>query len=148
MQPSSRSFIYTSDIKWTEGKKGVLSSPDKPVIEVATPVEFGGPSGVWSPEDLLVSSVNSCVMTTFLYYIKRHNLSLVSYKSTGKGILEKKKTGLSFSSIQINPEIQMKKKSDIPMAEKLLKLSKERCLISNSIKEEVILNIQNIDCEE
>ena len=59
-----KSWRYTNTVTWKENKKGVLTSEGKPDLEVATPSEFGGPEGSWTPEDLLVASVNSCIMTT------------------------------------------------------------------------------------
>ncbi len=77
----SKRFIYENSIKWQKEKIGLLSSSGKPYIEVATPPEFKGHVGIWSPEDLFVASVNSCIMTTFLYYAQKENLEILSYES-------------------------------------------------------------------
>ena len=84
----SKKFIYKNSIKWQAEKRGLLSSLDKPNIEVATPPEFRGHVGIWSPEDLFVTSVNSCIMTTFLYYAERESVEFLSYESEAEGILE------------------------------------------------------------
>ncbi len=72
----SKKFIYKNSINWLAEKRGLLSSLGKPNIEVATPPEFRGHVGIWNPEDLFVASVNSCIMTTFLYYAERERISL------------------------------------------------------------------------
>ena len=68
----SKQFVYKNSLKWQRDKKGELSSSGKADIEIATPPEFKGHPGIWSPEDLFVASVNSCIMTTFLYYAQKH----------------------------------------------------------------------------
>ncbi|MGH9425673.1 MAG: OsmC family protein, partial [Terriglobia bacterium] len=67
-QPKVRfkSFTYKTGLKWVEEKSGMLSSSGKPSLKVASPPEFKGEAGVWTPEDLFVASVEICQMTTFL----------------------------------------------------------------------------------
>ncbi|HKL22842.1 MAG TPA: hypothetical protein VJ904_13625 [Tichowtungia sp.] len=53
---------YETSVEWKEGKQGVVRCGGKPDIAVATPPEFGGPEGIWTPEDMLTGSVESCVV--------------------------------------------------------------------------------------
>ena len=133
----SKKFIYKNSIRWQGEKRGLLSSSGKPDIEVATPPEFRGHLGVWTPEDLFVASVNSCIMTTFLYYAQRQGLEFVSYASEAEGVLELIEGRLIFSEIKIKPLIFIKQDSDIQKTKEIIGLSEKNCLISNSIKCEV-----------
>ncbi len=133
----SRRFIYKNSIKWQSEKKGLLISPDKPDIEVATPPEFRGHPGVWTPEDLFVASVNSCIMTTFLYYAQKENFEILNYESQAEGILEWIEGRFIFSEIKVKPFVFVKQDSDIQKAKEIIGLSEKNCLISNSIKCEV-----------
>ena len=130
-------FIYKNAIKWQGEKKGLFSSPGKPNIEVATPPEFKGHPGIWSPEDLFVAAVNSCIMTTFLYYAEKENINLLSYESEAEGVLERAEKGLAFSEIKVSPRIIVNSSSEIERAKELIGLSEKNCLISNSIKSKV-----------
>jgi hypothetical protein len=47
----AKSYRYTISVRWTGEKKGALAAAGKPPVEVATPPEFKGHEGVWSPED-------------------------------------------------------------------------------------------------
>jgi organic hydroperoxide reductase OsmC/OhrA len=59
--------FYHIKIKWTKGKEGELSEPALPVIHTGIAPPFpGGVPDVWSPEQLFVASINSCLMTSFL----------------------------------------------------------------------------------
>ncbi len=42
-----------------------VSGSALPAIETASPPEFGGPKGVWSPEILLTAAVADCFILTF-----------------------------------------------------------------------------------
>jgi organic hydroperoxide reductase OsmC/OhrA len=70
MKGKPMKYLYQTHLRWTGEKKGRLSSKGKPDIEVACPPEFGGHPDIWSPEDLFLSSVEVCTMTTFIIKIK------------------------------------------------------------------------------
>jgi len=88
-EPRSKKFIYRNTVRKQDNGKGILIAAEKPDIEVASPPEFGGPGGTWSPEDLLVASVNACIMTTFLFFAKKDNIPVSFYESEAEEILEK-----------------------------------------------------------
>lgn len=140
MVVKSKQFIYKNEIKWTTEKKGLLNSEDKPPLEVACPPNFGGHYGIWAPEDLLVASVNICIMTTFLYYAKNWELEFLSYRSHAEGIAEIVEKKLVFSTIEVRPKILVTSDEDIKEAERVLRFSERNCLVSNSIKSKIILN--------
>ena len=133
----SKRFIYKNSIKWQLEKKGLLTSPDKPDIEVATPPEFRGHLGIWTPEDLFIASVNACIMITFLYYAEKQGLKFVSYASEAEGVLEWIEGRLIFSEIKVKPLVFVKRDSDIQKTKEMIELSGKNCLITNSIKCEV-----------
>ena len=133
----TKQFIYRSYLRWQGQKRGLLSCPNKPDIEIATPPEFKGHSGVWTPEDLFVASVNTCIMTTFLYYADKQGMDFLSYESYAEGVLEKFGNRFMISGIEIKPKILVKQVADIQKVERLIKLSEKNCLISNSIKSKV-----------
>ncbi len=132
-----KTFHYTNIIRWQEEKKGVLSSSDKSDVTVATPPEFLGHAGFWSPEDLFVASVNSCIMTTFLFYAGKNNLNFLNYESKAEGILEKVNGQFMFSEVKVMPQILVKENADIEKAKELIEVTEKSCLISNSIKAKV-----------
>lgn len=132
-------FIYRANIKLTGKGKGIADSENKPPIELSTPVEFGGKPATWTPEELMVAAVNACLMTTFSYYAEKRGFKFVSYESSAEGIIELVEMKYLFSRITIKPEITVGSKEDIEAAENLLKIAKESCFVSNSIKAEVLL---------
>lgn len=59
-------FRFESGVYWKSGRKGILCSSGKPDVEITSPPEFKGEAGRWTPEDMLVASVNACTLMTFL----------------------------------------------------------------------------------
>jgi organic hydroperoxide reductase OsmC/OhrA len=133
----TKQFIYKNSLKWEGEKQGLLSSSGKPDIKVATPPEFRGHPGIWTPEDLFIASVNSCIMTTFLYYAQKEGIEFLSYTSEAEGVLEWIEGRLIFSEIKIKPLVFIRRNSDIQKVKVILEASEKNCLISNSIKCEV-----------
>jgi len=128
-----KSWLYRTKVVWTEARKGRLSCAGKPDLEVATPPEFGGHEGIWTPEDLFVASVNVCVMATFLYYRAKMGIGLVAYESEAEGVLESAEGGIKFTRATIRPRVVVATEGDRQKAEEALRLSDEDCLISRSM---------------
>lgn len=141
-----KKFIFKTSLKWEEGKRGTLYNSDKPSIEFSTPPEFMGPEGNWSPEDFFLASINSCIMTTFIYFAEKDSLSFSSYESEIEGEVGFGDRKLAFSSIIVKPVITVRNKSDKEKAKAVIEKSEEYCLISSSVKSKVTLlpNIKNV----
>lgn len=133
-------YKYNTELEWISEKKGVINSNAKSNIQVACPPEFGGHSGIWSPEDLFVASVEVCMLTTFLWYINKENITIKSYNSKAEGTAEMISGVFKFSLIHIKMEIEISEEKDYTYIEKILKKVKQTCMISNSINTEVIID--------
>lgn len=134
MEQKSKMYMYQTTVKWTEQRKGVMSCVGKPEVQVATPPEFKGHEGIWSPEDLFVASANVCLMTTFLAMAERAGLAFSSYESTAEGRLELVEGKFQFTTITIRPSITLKAGGDVVQAKELIEKAERNCLISNSMK--------------
>ena len=134
MEQKSKVYMYHTAVKWTEQRKGVMSCAGKPEVQVATPPEFKGHEGIWSPEDLFVASVNVCLMTTFLAVAERAGLAFSSYESTAEGRLELVEGKFQFTAITLRPSITLRSGEDAVKAKELIEKAEANCLISNSMK--------------
>ena len=136
-------WLYHNTLKWKGEKKADLKFMEsKQEIEVATPPEFGGHENIISPEDLFVSSANVCYMTTLLGTIKNMGVELVSYESEAEGILETVDKMKIFTKIIIRPRIKAKETEE--KIRMILVHAEKRCLVSNSMKTQVIIEPQII----
>lgn len=139
MEVRSKRYTYRTSVRWTDQKRGLLSSGGKPDMQIATPPEFKGHEGIWSPEDLFVASVNVCVMSTFLAFAERAWLAFTAYESEAEGVLELVDGKFQVTTIVVKPRLSLKPGEDVGKARELLAKAEANCLISNSIKSKVTL---------
>lgn len=135
----AKSFTYTTSLRWDGERKGTISAAGKTDVQVATPPEFKGHEGMWSPEDLYVASANICVMTTFLAFAERAGLGFESYESEAEGTLEFVDDRFLFTKIVLRPRITLKEGEEKANAEEILHKAERNCLVSASMKTEVVL---------
>jgi len=132
---------YNVSLKWEEGRKGVMHSPELPTkIEVATPPQFDkGIPGIWSPEHLFTASVLSCFMTTFLAIAEYSKLEFISFDCDAEGVLDKVDSKFLMTEVTLKARLVIDDASKKERAERILEKSEAACLISNSIKTKVNL---------
>jgi peroxiredoxin-like protein len=133
---------YLVNLKWNEGRIGEISSPElNSKIEIATPPQFPkGVDGIWSPEHLFTAAVNSCFMTTFLSIAENSRLEFTEFSCSAIGNLDQIDGKFLMTEIILNPVLLITKEADRGKAERVLEKSEKACLISNSIKSNVVLN--------
>ncbi len=126
---------FRTEIVWREGLEFNLSAGENPMLTVATPPEFGGPENAWSPEELFVGSVGSCLLSTFFYFARRFELAVQSCTSSAAGKLEKTAAGLRFTGIDVSIEVVVSDKEAAEKADSLrLKDKLEKyCPVSASL---------------
>ncbi|MGC2316851.1 MAG: hypothetical protein WA615_10185 [Bradyrhizobium sp.] len=63
----------------------MLSAAGRPNIVVGSPPEFKGEPDIWAPEELLVGSLNTCMMLTFLTLAQAQGLTPKASSRTSRG---------------------------------------------------------------
>ncbi len=137
-----KSFTYRTALEWLGGRAGTLRSEGKPAFRVASPPEFKGEAGVWTPEDLFVGSVNVCIMATFIAFAERLKLPLVSYSCEAEGLIEFADSTYRFTRLVLRPGIVVETAEAVAQAEKTIRDAHANCFVSNSIRSEVVLEPQ------
>ncbi|MCK4462588.1 MAG: OsmC family protein [candidate division Zixibacteria bacterium] len=130
-------MVFRNTVKWDEGKKATLNTQNNPEIVISTPPEFNGPQGYWSPEELFLASINSCIMTTFLYFVEKFSASFLTYESRIEGEVNLRGGRLLFTSITVRPEIRVPDKTQERRIAELVQKSEKYCLISSSVETEI-----------
>jgi organic hydroperoxide reductase OsmC/OhrA len=137
----TKTFFYETEIEWSREKAGILHGPNLPAIAFGAPPEFKGRDGQWSPEHLLVASVNACFMLTLLAVAENSRVPMAGFSSTAKGKLEKVPgAGYQVTEIVIKPRIVIASAEHLEHMARILDKAKENCFITNSIKS--VVNIQ------
>jgi organic hydroperoxide reductase OsmC/OhrA len=129
-----RSFRYRTTTEWL-GRKEVrfASSPHKQPFVVTSPPEFRGKDGEWTPEELFVGAIETCLMLTFASLIEKHHLPVESYSSEAIGLLESAEDVYRFTRVTIKPTIVINDQTAAPKVLELISAALGDCLIANSI---------------
>jgi organic hydroperoxide reductase OsmC/OhrA len=130
---------YRAALAWNGAMPAALEAPPRPAIEGDSPPEFDGTDRRWSPEHLLVSSVNLCLFLTFAGIAKKARLEFTNYRSEAEGTVEKTAEGLRFTRIDVRAELKVPNAADHARARDLLATAKRYCLVSASLKADVHL---------
>lgn len=138
----STTYFYQVDLKWKEGRVGVVSSPDlDESIKCATPPEFAnGVPNIWSPEHFYAAAINSCFMTTFLAIAENSRVEFESFECKTTIKLEQIDRKFLITQAAIHPKVKL---TDASKEDRLLLVfekTKEHCLVTNSMKTEVTIH--------
>lgn len=137
-----KSFRYKNDLIWKSGRRGVTSSLGKPNVEVGSPPEFKGETGIWTPEDLFVGALNACLMLTFLALTHSQGVGIVAYESNAEGLLENVEGKYRLTEVTVEPRVALESRADLEAARAIMERVEANCFISNSITTKVRLSPQ------
>jgi peroxiredoxin-like protein len=104
-----------------------------PGLELAPPAEFGGPGHAWSPEHLLVASVQACFLFTLRAVARRWDLPFNAVEIDTTGTLDRVDGVTRFTEIVLRPRVTVPAGSDLDRVHRVLEKTKTGCLISASL---------------
>ena len=130
---SYKTFRYQSSVQWKAGRKGVIRLSDRPDLEVSSPPEFKGEAGFWTPEEMLLASVNACTLMTFVAFAQHKGLEFVSYECNAEGALENVEGMYRFTEIVLHPHVRVKSQEAVDRAQEILASAHANCFVSNSL---------------
>jgi organic hydroperoxide reductase OsmC/OhrA len=134
-----KSFHYKAKTAWSSARRGMLSAAGRPNIVVGSPPEFNGEPDIWAPEELLVGSLNTCMMLTFLTLARAQGLTPVGYESEAEGLLENVEGKYHITEVTVRPSVTLKSEVELEPARKAMESIEAYCFIANSINARVTL---------
>ncbi|OAF06442.1 OsmC family protein [Bradyrhizobium neotropicale] len=137
-----KSFRYKANTVWSSARRGTLSASGKSNIVVGSPPEFKGAPDIWAPEELLVGSVNTCMMLTFLTLAHAKGLTPVGYESEAEGLLENVEGKYRITEVTVRPRVSLKSRAELERAREIMGNVEAQCFISNSINSKISLNAE------
>ncbi|MBQ0713165.1 MAG: OsmC family protein [Porticoccus sp.] len=105
-------------------------------VEIAPPVEFDGAGDVWSPEELLMSSVASCLVLSFKSIARSYDLSWLHIECFADGQLEKVERKVKFTRVHTRVKLTITSLEDSGEAKRILEKAEDTCFITNSLSAE------------
>jgi len=130
---SQKSYLFKNTVfkEGDESAKTVFSGPGE--LEVGPAPEFEGSPETLNPEEMFVAAVNSCIMTTFFYFVRKSDIEVLSYYSDAEGRVEKQKDGFRFTNVEVRAKITLQQPDIAEKARELGKLAEKYCLVSRSL---------------
>jgi organic hydroperoxide reductase OsmC/OhrA len=114
-------------------KSHTIAIEGKAILNVSAAKAFKGDPQCYNPEDLLLSSVVSCHMMSYLYVCAQNGIEVVSYTDEAEAILEVLEDGSGrFIQISLHPKIIITQANKIDEALQLHKKANQLCFIANS----------------
>jgi organic hydroperoxide reductase OsmC/OhrA len=128
-----KTYLFKNTVfqEGNESAKTVFSGPGE--LEIGPAPEFNGNPATLNPEEMFVAAINSCIMTTFFYFVRRSNVEILSYHSKAEGQLEKQSDGFRFTKVEVRAEVTLKQKEPAEKVRELGDLAEKYCLISRSV---------------
>jgi len=113
--------------------------------EIGPPPEYGGSPNSLNPEEMLVASVNSCIMLVFYHFAKKYEVGIASYHSDAEGKVEKTKNGLRFTNIEVSAKVSLASADSAAKIEEIAQLAEKYCLVSGSLACPVQYNVEIVE---
>jgi organic hydroperoxide reductase OsmC/OhrA len=110
-----------------------LATEGVPALRSAPPRDFGGPGDAWSPEHLLLASVESCFLFTFRAVAEASKFDFLSLEVSGSGTVDRKDGGIRFIDIVLRSRLALPKGADPERAKRMLEKGKNACLVTASL---------------
>jgi len=110
--------------------------------DVGPPQEYGGSPSSLNPEEMLVASVNSCIMLVFYHFAKKYEVEVASYHSDAEGKVEKTKNGLRFTNVEVKAKVSLGDAGSAEKIEEIARLAEQYCLVSGSLACPVQYNVE------
>jgi organic hydroperoxide reductase OsmC/OhrA len=127
--------VFDSSVQWQGDGEGWISAPGLSPMSVGLPPAFGGAGNQWTPESLLVASVEACTMLTFIAYAKRKGLEPIRYWSSASGILGRDESGKTrFLELTVRPMVEVANESEVSTAQNIFGAIDGKCFIGSSLK--------------
>ncbi|KLT70672.1 OsmC family protein [Flavobacterium sp. ABG] len=136
--------LFKATAKWTSkqnpeltsrfySKSHTISLEGKPILEVSAAKAFKGDPSLYNPEDLLLSSLVSCHMMSYLYVCSQNGIEVLAYSDNAEATLEVNPDGSGrFTEVRLNPKVTIANSDKVELAVTLHKKANQLCFIANS----------------
>lgn len=137
--------LFKAEANWTSkqiqedltkkfySKSHKINIEGKPVLNVSAAKAFKGDPELYNPEDLLLSSLVSCHMMSYLYVCSQNGIKVLEYSDNAEATLEVSGDGSGrFVEVRLNPKVKISNQDKIELALELHQKANQLCFIANS----------------
>lgn len=110
-----------------------VSGPGLPDLWTAQPAEFGGPGDAWTPEHLLLASVQACFLFTLRAIARNSKLEFVGLEVDSAGTVNRQDGVTRFTEIVLRPRLTVPAGTDRARVLHVVEKVEKACLVSASL---------------
>ena len=111
-----------------------ISAPGKPLVVASSDPAFRGDQSRYNPEELLVASLSSCHMLSYLHLCAVAGIVVTDYQDEAKGTMaETDSGGGHFTEVVLQPAVKVAAGADTELALHLHDKAHHLCFIANSV---------------
>ena len=136
---TQKTFTWRTFTEWMGGKSAMFSAASKPSIKISSPPEFHGEKDAWTPEDLFIGAIETCLLMTFNTIAEKRELEIDAYYSESTGLLEYSEGQYRFTRVVIRPTIVVADDKAIEPTLIAIQDAHRRCFVANSLLTTVIV---------
>ena len=137
--------IFKNTVYRNSGQPAKTTMSGISETEIGPPAEYGGNPNALNPEELLVASVNSCIMLVFFHFARKYEVEIASYNSQAEGKVEKTKNGLRFTNVQVTAKVSLADGASAEKIEEIAHLADKYCLVTGSLACPVQYNVEIVE---
>jgi peroxiredoxin-like protein len=132
------------DVHLTGGPSGYaqLSTAGVPELRSAPPADYDGPGDAWSPEHLLLASVQTCFLFTLRAMARLSKIDVIQLELDAAGTVDRQGGITRFTEIVLRPRLTIRAGEDHERARRLLEKSEKGCLVSASLSTPIRLEAE------
>jgi organic hydroperoxide reductase OsmC/OhrA len=110
-----------------------FSVDNKPTLQGSADPHFLGDAALYNPEDLLVVSLSTCHLLTYLAECARDGVTVVAYEDDASGTMAMKDGAMRFTDVLLRPHVTITPGSDADKAKALHAKAHAECFVANSV---------------
>jgi organic hydroperoxide reductase OsmC/OhrA len=129
---------YVCELETKDDASSLLKAPPRPALVGGNPPEFDGSDQWWSPEHLLLASLQICFRGTWNALTAKPGIKASKFATRAEAKLEKGPAGIVFTEIKLTARATVPA-AHVEAAKELLAKAKKYCIISNQLKTEPTL---------
>lgn len=128
-----KNIRFQTRLSWDRQSGAEVSIGKFQHLKLDMPIRFGGKGRYPCPDELFLSSIAGCLLTTFLYFRRKLEVNVRSFDVSVMGRLTASSEGYRIAEVKATMFAKVKK-SDEASLRQCIKWAKEYCHITRSLE--------------
>jgi uncharacterized OsmC-like protein len=131
---------FQANLVWDGESGGEVRAGKFQGLKLDMPIEFGGNGRYPCPDELFLSAVAGCLLTTFLYFRKRLKVDVTGFRISISATLHGGLEGYRLADMEATIFAEAKKSNE-PEVKRCIELAKQYCHLTRTLEKAVSIRI-------